>query len=179
MITSLDQLLFDRLIIQQILAGGNIRQELSTNSLTHILSHHSWDNLAIRLETGDRIPGPELLAVNGTRLRQSIIGDRGGGTVVKVDGNPPLLNRKDVQEIKTIREQKLSGRKGTGRAKQGDEIQLSEKVKLIMKLKDELSLQSDKETEKIERIKTLVKSGKYKVSSDLLAEKILEEEFGL
>jgi flagellar biosynthesis anti-sigma factor FlgM len=99
--------------------------------------------------------------------------------VVKVDGNPPLLNRKDVQEIKTVREQKLAGRKGTDKAQKGDEIRLSEKVKLIMKLKEELSLHHNTDTEKIERIKALVKSGKYKISSDLLAEKILEDEFGL
>lgn len=89
------------------------------------------------------------------------------------------MNRKEVQEIRNQREQRFSGRKGTGESKNLDEIQLSEKVKLINRLKEDLSVHGDMDKEKIERIKLLIKSGKYRVSSELIAEKILEDEFGL
>jgi negative regulator of flagellin synthesis FlgM len=94
---------------------------------------------------------------------------------MEIPGNDFRIKSKTVQDRVKVGDNKSVGKSQGASATSGSEqIAISSKAKDIQKATEAVSTAPDIRTEKVERIKNEIAKGDYRVSSEDLAEKVLE-----
>jgi len=98
---------------------------------------------------------------------------------MEIPGNDIRIKNKIVQDRVDVAGKKSANQKSepasTGQVSGGEQIALSAKAKGIQKALETVQTSPDIRSEKVAEIKTQIASNTYRVDSEALAEKILQE----
>lgn len=96
---------------------------------------------------------------------------------MKIHGERPVNAQVSGQNVKKVAEEQAISiqRKSTVQSPSKDRVDISERAKDAARLMEEIKAIPDIRTEKVDELREAIKSGRYRIDSVKLAEKILKE----